>query len=62
MASHLHAHATAVPHISTHVKIILEPISSTTIYARWPDLLLLTLRRYTLDNHVLSDHVDNSTY
>jgi hypothetical protein len=59
MASHLHAHAAAVPHISALIRIVLEPISSSTIYARWPDLLLLTLRCYALDDNVLSDRLNN---
>jgi hypothetical protein len=40
--------------------IILEP--SSPDYKRWRDLVLLTLRRYTLDDHVLSDIVDPSVY
>jgi hypothetical protein len=40
--------------------IILEPLSPH--YKRWCDIMLLTLHRYTLDDHVLSDVVDTSTY
>jgi hypothetical protein len=35
------------------VPVVLEPESSS--YARWRDLLLLTLRCYALDDHVLCD-------
>jgi hypothetical protein len=31
----------------------LDPASSN--YARWRDLVLLTLQRYALENHVLTD-------
>jgi hypothetical protein len=31
-------------------------------YKRWCDLVLLTLRRYALDDHVLSDVTDPSVY
>jgi hypothetical protein len=40
--------------------MILEP--SSPDYKRWRDLVLLTLRRYTLDDHVLSDVTDLSVY
>jgi hypothetical protein len=33
-----------------------------TDYKRWRDLMLLTLRRYALDDHVLSDVADPSVY
>jgi hypothetical protein len=42
------------------VTIILEP--SSPHYKRWCDLVLLTLHRYTLDDHILSKVVDTSTY
>jgi hypothetical protein len=42
------------------VTIILEP--SLPDYKRWCDLVLLTLRRYALDDHVLSDVADPSIY
>jgi hypothetical protein len=42
------------------VTIILEP--SSPDYKRWHDLVLLTLRRYALDNHVLSDVAYPSVY
>jgi hypothetical protein len=40
--------------------IILEPLSPD--YKRWHDLVLLTLHRYALDDHVLSDVADPSAY
>jgi hypothetical protein len=42
------------------VTIILEP--SSLDYKRWHDLMLLTLRRYALDDHFLSDVADPSVY
>jgi hypothetical protein len=40
--------------------IILEP--SSHHYKRWRDLVLLTLHRYALDDHVLFDVVDPFIY
>jgi hypothetical protein len=40
--------------------IILEP--SSPHYKRWCDLMLLTLHRYALFDHVLSDVADPSIY
>jgi hypothetical protein len=40
------------------VTIVLEP--SSPDYKRWRDLVLLTLRRYALDDHVLSAAADPS--
>jgi hypothetical protein len=40
--------------------IILE--HSSPNYKRWRDLVLLTLRRYALDDHFLSDVIDPSVY
>jgi hypothetical protein len=42
------------------VTIVLEP--SSPDYKRWRDLVLLTLHRYALDDHVLSDVTDPSVY
>jgi hypothetical protein len=42
------------------VTIVLEP--SPPDYKRWRGLMLLTLRRYALNDHVLSDIVDPSVY
>jgi hypothetical protein len=42
------------------VTIVLEP--SSPDYKRWHDLVLLTLRRYFLDDHDLSDVADPSIY
>jgi hypothetical protein len=53
MVAYLHLQAAGVPHIKTLVTVILD--SNSTSYARWRDQLLLVLRRYTLDSHVLSD-------
>jgi hypothetical protein len=40
--------------------IILEP--SSIDYKWWRDLMLLTLRRYTLDDHILFDVTDPFIY
>jgi hypothetical protein len=42
------------------VTIVLEP--SSPDYKRWRDLVLLTLRCYALNDHVLSDVADPSVY
>jgi hypothetical protein len=52
----LHLQAGSVQNIRLMVPVVLEPESPS--YARWRDLLLLTLRRYALDDHVLCDPTD----
>jgi hypothetical protein len=42
------------------VTIVLKP--SSPDYKRWHDLVLLTLSRYALDDHVLSDGADSYVY
>jgi hypothetical protein len=42
------------------ITIILEP--SSPQYKWWCDFVLLTLRHYALDDHVLSDVADPSIY
>jgi hypothetical protein len=49
----LHLQAGSVQNIRLMVPVVLEPESPS--YTRWRDLLLLTLRRYALDDHVLCD-------
>jgi hypothetical protein len=56
LITHLHAQAASLQNIRSVVKIILEPLSPH--YKRWCDLVLLTLHRYALDDHVLSDVAD----
>jgi hypothetical protein len=53
LVAQLHLQAGSVQNIRLMVPVVLEPESSS--YARWRDLLLLTLRRYALDDHVLCD-------
>jgi hypothetical protein len=60
LTAHLHAQATGLQNIRSVVTIVLEP--SSPDYKRWRDLVLLTLRRYALDDHVLSDVADPSVY
>lgn len=49
----LHYQAEGVQNIFLLASVVLEPESPS--YARWRDLVLLTLRRYALDNHILVD-------
>jgi hypothetical protein len=49
----LHYQARGVQNIPLLVPVILKPESPS--YAYWWDLVLLTLCRYTLDDHVLVD-------
>jgi uncharacterized membrane protein YgcG len=53
LMAQLHLQAGSVQNIRLMVPIVLEPESPS--YARWRDLLLLTLRCYALDDHVLYD-------
>ncbi|XP_025801768.1 uncharacterized protein LOC112881316 [Panicum hallii] len=49
----LHLQAAGVQNIRALVSVLLDPASSS--YSRWRDQVLLTLRRYALDDHVLVD-------
>jgi hypothetical protein len=53
LVSQLHLQAGSVQNIRLMVPVVLEPESPS--YARWRDLLLLTLHCYALDDHVLCD-------
>jgi hypothetical protein len=53
LVAKLHYQAGGVQNIRLLVPVVLEPESPS--YARWRDLVLLTLRRYALDDHVLVD-------
>jgi hypothetical protein len=53
LVAQLHYQAKGVQNIRLLVPVVLEPESPS--YARWRDLVLLTLRRYALDDHVLVD-------
>ena len=53
LVTQLHYQAGGVQNIRLLVPVVLEPESPS--YARWRDLVLLTLRRYALDDHVLLD-------
>ena len=55
--ANLHAQAVAVQNIRSLVMVVLDPLS--THYTHWCDLMLLTLRRYSRDGHVL-DVVSNT--
>ena len=52
MVAQLHLQAGGVQNIRALVSVLLDPASS---YGRWRDQVLLTLRRYALDDHVLVD-------
>ena len=54
MVAQLHLQAAGVQNISALVTVLLDPTSS---YGRWRDQVLLALRRYALDDHVLVDSV-----
>jgi hypothetical protein len=60
LTAHLHTQAAGLQIIRSMVMIVLEP--SSLDYKRWRDLVLLTLRRYALDDHILSDVADPSIY
>jgi hypothetical protein len=60
LTTHLHAQAAGLQNIRSVITIVLEP--SSPDYKRWCDLVLLTLCRYALDDHVLSDVADSSVY
>lgn len=51
----LHAQAAGLPSIRALVSVALPPDSAQ--YTRWHDQVLLTLHRYALDDHVLTDTV-----
>jgi hypothetical protein len=53
LVAQLHLQAGSVQNIRLMVPVVLEPESLS--YACWRDLLLLILRRYALDDHVLCD-------
>jgi hypothetical protein len=52
LVAQLHYQAGGIQNIRLLVPVVLEPESPS--YARWRDLVL-TLRRYALDDHVLVD-------
>jgi hypothetical protein len=53
MVAQLHLQVAGVQNIRALVSVLLDPASSS--YGRWRDQVLLTLRRYALDDHVLVD-------
>ena len=53
LVAQLHYQARGVQNIRLLVSVVLEPESPS--YARWRDMVLLTLRRYALDDHALLD-------
>ena len=53
MVAQLHLQAAGVQNIKALVSVLLDPASSS--YGRWRDQVLLALRRYALDDHVLVD-------
>jgi hypothetical protein len=54
----LHAQAVAVTNIRTLVPLLLD--TNSTFYARWCESFLLTLTKFSLECHVLSDSVFSS--
>jgi hypothetical protein len=53
LVAQLHYQAGGVQNIRLLVPVVLEP--ELPSYACWRDLVLLTLRRYALDDHVIVD-------
>ena len=53
MVAQLHLQAAGVQNIRALVTVLLDPTSNS--YGRWRDQVLLALRRYALDDHVLVD-------
>jgi len=53
VVAQLHLQAAGVQNIRALVPVVLDP--GSTSFSRWRDLVLLTLRRYALDDHVLLD-------
>ena len=53
MVAQLHLQAAGVQNIKALVSVLLDPTSSS--YGRWRDQVLLALRRYAIDEHVLLD-------
>jgi hypothetical protein len=53
LVAQLHYQAGGVQNIWLLVPVVLDPESPS--YTRWRDLVVLTLRRYALDDHVLDD-------
>ena len=53
MVAQLHLQAAGAQNIKALVSDLLDPTSSS--YGRWRDQVLLALRRYALDDHVLLD-------
>ena len=53
MVAQLHLQAAGVQNIRALVTVLLDPTSS--YYGCWRDQVLLALRRYALDDHVLLD-------
>lgn len=51
--ANLHAQASSVQNIRAMVPIVLDPLS--TQYTKWHGHMILTLQRYSLDDHVLED-------
>jgi hypothetical protein len=60
LIAHLHVQAVGLQNIRSMITIVLEP--SSLDYKWCHDLMLLTLRHYALDDHVLSDVVHPSIY
>jgi hypothetical protein len=53
MVAQLHVQTTGVQNIMALVSVLHDPMSSS--YGRWQDQVLLALRRYALDDHILLD-------
>lgn len=58
--AHLHTQTTMIQDIRALVTIVLD--LSTTKYPTWCDMVLLALRRYALDDHILPNNVKTTVY
>jgi hypothetical protein len=58
VVAHLHAQVVVVQDIPSLVTIILDPLS--TMYPQWHDMMLHALRCYALDDHILTNKIDDS--
>jgi hypothetical protein len=60
LVAYLHGQVVVVQNVRSLVTIIIDPLS--TNYLWWCDMMLPALRRYALDDHVLINKIDDTTY
>jgi hypothetical protein len=57
MVTHLRVQDTVVRDVRSLITNVLDPLSIK--YPRWRDMMLLALRRYALDDHVLTNKIEH---